>query len=209
MAVSFQAVNTPDRAELAQLVREIHARGWTPGTGGNFSRLISREPLRLLITSSGVDKGQMTEAGLLEVDEKGNPVAGSLRPSAETLLHVAIYQETDAEAVLHTHTVWNTLASMSGESTYGIGDLEMLKGLRGVETHEHFERVPILANSQNMVALADEVRAKLKESPATHGILLRGHGLYTWGRDISEARRHLEVLEFLFEVSIRKQNLGR
>jgi methylthioribulose-1-phosphate dehydratase len=208
-AGTFRRVITADRVELADLVRDIHRRGWAPGTGGNFSKLLSRDPFRLLITSSGVDKGLMDEAGLLEVDDQGNPVDGNLRPSAETLLHVAIIQETDAEVVLHTHTVWNTLASLSRGSTYAMQDLEMLKGLRGVETHEHYERVPIFGNSQNMVALAELVRSQLQDDPATHGILLRGHGLYTWGRNIAEARRHLEVLEFLFEVSVRSKSLER
>ena len=200
-------MNTPERAELAELVRDIAKRGWTPGTGGNFSKLLSRDPLRLLITSSGTDKALTDEASLLEVDDGGNPVSGVLRPSAETLLHVAIYQETDAEVVLHTHTVWNTLASLDFGSSYDIEGFEMLKGLRGVETHEHLEQVAILNNSQDMVELAEEVREEVRVQEGAHGILLKGHGLYTWGRDIAEARRHLEVLEFLFEVSVRSKSL--
>ena len=202
-------MSTADRAELAKLVREIHAKGWTPGTGGNFSKLLSREPLRLLITSSGIDKGQTDEASLLEVDGKGNPISGSQRPSAETLLHVAIYEDTDANVVVHTHTVWNTLASFDGDESgiYGIGGLEMLKGLRGVTSHEHYETVPIIHNSQDMVMLKDMFRTILSSEQDTHAILLQGHGLYTWGRDIGEARRHLEVLEFLFEVNGRRRAL--
>jgi len=206
-------VITSDRAELAQLVRDIHGKGWTPGTGGNFSKLLSREPFRLLITSSGIDKGLTDEASLLEVDEKGNPVSGDRKPSAETLLHVAIYQKTEAGAVVHTHTVWNTLASLidpkgflEDNGCYNITGFEMLKGLRGVESHQHHEMIPILHNSQDMGMLSDIVRTTLDNLPETHGILLEGHGLYTWGRDISEARRHLEVFEFLFEVSLRKQS---
>ncbi len=202
-------MNTADRTELAQLVRDIHAKGWTPGTGGNFSKLLSRDPLRLLITSSGIDKGKTNEASLLEVDEKGKPISGSQQPSAETLLHVAIYEETDAKVVVHTHTVWNTLASFDGDEsgTYGIGGLEMLKGLRGVKSHEHYETVPIIHNSQDMVMLKDMFRTILSSEQDTHAILLQGHGLYTWGRDISEARRHLEVFEFLFEVNGRRRAL--
>jgi methylthioribulose-1-phosphate dehydratase len=205
-----------DRTELAELVRDIHGRGWTPGTGGNFSKLLSRKPMRLLITSSGIDKGQTDEESLLEVDEKGNPLSGDRKPSAETLLHVAIYEKTDAEVVVHTHTVWNTLASLvdpaaflEDDGCYQLTGFEMLKGLRGVQTHQDHEQVPILHNSQDMAMLSDMVRTTLENLPETHGFLLSGHGLYTWGRDISEARRHLEVFEFLFEVSIRKQSLRK
>jgi methylthioribulose-1-phosphate dehydratase len=63
--------------------------------------------------------------------------------------------------------------------------------------------VPVLENSQDYEALARELRATLERRPEAHGILLRRHGLYTWGRDVAEARRHVEVLEFLFEVAGR------
>jgi len=202
-------VKSADRTELTELVREIHRRGWAPGTGGNFSKLISRTPFRLLITSSGFDKGQVDESLLLEVDENACSIGGELKPSAETLIHVAIIDRTDAVVILHTHTVWNTLASLNPRGSYAISGLEMLKGLRGVETHEHTERIPILENSQDMENLAEQVRSLLEAEPRTHGILLRGHGLYTWGRDTAEARRHLEVLEFLFEVSVRSKSLEK
>ncbi|HSE97285.1 MAG TPA: class II aldolase/adducin family protein, partial [Blastocatellia bacterium] len=81
---------------------------------------------------------------------------------------------------------------------------EMLKGLEGVRTHEHREWLPILDNSQDMRELAQEVEKRLAEQPATHAFLLRGHGLYTWGRDLRAARRHVEILEFLLEVTGRR-----
>jgi methylthioribulose-1-phosphate dehydratase len=83
---------------------------------------------------------------------------------------------------------------------------EMLKGLRGVPTHEHREMLPILENSQDMARLAEQVRALLESDPAVHGFLLRRHGLYTWGRDLAEAQRHVEVLEFLLEILGRSRS---
>ena len=81
----------------------------------------------------------------------------------------------------------------------------MLKGLAGVTTHQHSEWVPILENTQDYAALAREVGRLLEEKPAIHGFLLRRHGLYTWGKDVFEARRHVEILEFLFEVLGRQR----
>jgi methylthioribulose-1-phosphate dehydratase len=77
---------------------------------------------------------------------------------------------------------------------------EMLKGLDGVTTHEHREWLPIFENSQDMAALARTIEAIFQRHPGSHGFLLRRHGLYTWGRDLAEARRHVEILEFLLEV---------
>lgn len=191
------------RQELADLVRWIHGKGWAPGTGGNFSSLLSRDPFRLLITSSGPDKGTVGPDDLLIVDEWGQIVKGEGAPSAETLLHVAIIQETEAEVVLHTHSIWNGLASLAKTPDYTISGFEMLKGLSGVTTHEHTERIPIFENSQDIPALSEKVRAVLRQRHDTHGVLLRGHGLYTWGHNSFVARRHLEVLEFLFELTGR------
>lgn len=192
------------RVELAQLVRWIHSRGWSPGTGGNDSLVLSREPFRLLITPSGADKGSIRPEDLLVVDDSARVIEGAGQPSAEALLHVEIVSTTGAGAVLHTHSIWNTLASLRPGPDMAITGLEMLKGLSGVASHEHVEIVPIFENSQDIPILARELGDWLRANLAAHGALLRGHGLYTWGHNEFEARRHLEILEFLFEVEGRR-----
>jgi methylthioribulose-1-phosphate dehydratase len=77
---------------------------------------------------------------------------------------------------------------------------EMLKGLHGVNTHEHREWVPIIENSQDMLALADSIGDTLQKHKNAHGFLLRRHGLYSWGSDLAQAKRHIEILEFLLEA---------
>jgi methylthioribulose-1-phosphate dehydratase len=189
---------------LAEIGRGFHARGWVLGTSGNFSAVISREPLRA-ITSTGLDKGSLTPAQFLEMDDAANVVRGDGRPSAEALLHLAIARGVQAGAVLHTHSVWSTVLSGSHASQGGIAleGYEMLKGLEGVRTHKHREWLPILENSQDMIELGEFVSKTLRESPGIHGFLLREHGLYTWGADLQEAKRHVEILEFLMEVLVR------
>ena len=192
-------------ADLAEIGKGFHARGWVLGTSGNFSAVISREPLRLAITSTGLDKGSLTPAQFLEMDDAANVVRGDGRPSAEALLHLAIARGVDAGAVLHTHSVWSTVLSGSHASQGGIAleGYEMLKGLEGVRTHKHREWMPILENSQDMVELGERVSKTLRDSPGIHGFLLREHGLYTWGASLQEAKRHVEILEFLMEVLVR------
>jgi len=192
-------------AELAQIGKDFYARGWVLGTSGNFSAVISREPLRLAITSTGLDKGALTPAQFLEIDSAASVVRGGGRPSAEALLHVAIVNGVGAGAVLHTHSVWSTVLSGSHASQGGIAleGYEMLKGLEGVHTHKHREWLPILENSQDMVKLGDRVSKILQISPGIHGFLLRDHGLYTWGVGLQEAKGHVEILEFLMEVLVR------
>jgi methylthioribulose-1-phosphate dehydratase len=158
--------------------------------------------LRLVITASGMDKGRLTTDQFVQVDGEGKVVAGEGRPSDETKLHLTIVRERQAMAVLHTHSVCSAaLSNLPGAGDgIEIAGYEMLKGLAGVRTHEHREWLPILDNSQDMGALARELEELLRRRPDAHGFLLRGHGLYTWGGSVSEARRHVEILEFLLEV---------
>lgn len=188
-------------ARLVETGRRLERRGWALGTSGNFSAVVSRDPLQLAITASGVDKASLAEGDLVEVDGEARLVKGEGRPSAEAHLHVMVARTRGAGAVLHTHSVWSTVLTDATEAgEIPIRGHEMLKGLAGVTTHEHEERVPIVENAQDMAKLAREVEAVLEARPEAHAFLLRRHGLYTWGRDLTEALRHVEILEFLFEV---------
>src|SRR5688572_5804065 len=192
-----------DAAEmLASVGRRFHRRGWVLGTSGNFSVVTCREPLRLSITASSVDKGALEPSQIIDVDDQCAVHGGYGNPSAETLLHFEIVRRRGAGAVLHTHSVWGTLLSDSHGLDGGltIEGYEMLKGLDGVRTHAHREWVPIVENAQDMTRLAEVVGTTLEQNPSAHGILLQRHGLYTWGASLADAVRHIEILEFLFET---------
>ena len=196
-------------AKLAEIGRQYHTRGWVLGTSGNFSAVVSREPLRLAITASGVDKSTMSAGDVVEIREHGSVVSGAGLPSAETSLHLAIARVRGAGAVLHTHSVWGTILSEAATGDgLAIEGYEMLKGLSGVHTHEHREWLPVFDNTQDWARSVPRVERVLTEDPKAHGFLIRGHGLYTWGRDLTEAKRHVEVLEFLFEVIVRKRGMA-
>jgi methylthioribulose-1-phosphate dehydratase len=196
-------------AALGELGRQFHERGWVLGTSGNFSITLSHAPLRLAITSTGVDKGLLGAKNVVEVDAEGKTVRGSGQASNETLLHLTLVRWRGAGAVLHTHSIWSTLVSELCFNQRGvrIEGYEMLKGLRSVHTHDYAEWLPIIDNSQDMPALAKGVEAALKEHPESHGFLLRRHGLYTWGDGLAEAKRHVEILEFLLEITGRRSQI--
>jgi methylthioribulose-1-phosphate dehydratase len=188
---------------LVDVGRRFDSRGWVLGTSGNFSLVLSQQPLRLAMTPSGAFKGELTAAGIVEVDEAGTPVGGApARPSAEAGLHLEIARLRGAGAVLHTHSVWSTVLSDRHASSKGLAieGYEMLKGLAGVSTHAHYEWVPILENDQDMERLAAAVGDTLNQHPAAHAFLLRRHGMYTWGDTLAEAIRHVEIMEFLLEA---------
>ncbi len=207
-------LSTPSRrqgqlaAELSATMAAIHRRGWCDGTGGNFSCVLQRSPLELLMAPSGVDKGSVRPEELIVVDGSATVVRGSGRASAETLLHLAIVAETGAGAVLHTHSQAGTLLSRHrapGSGAAGgllLEDLEMLKGLEGITTHASAVEVPVLANDQDLQRLSTTATPHLAGAP--HGLLIAGHGLYAWGVDLATARRHLEIHEFLLEQAWRR-----
>lgn len=181
-----------------------------PATSGNLSAVVSREPLRLAITPSGADKGSLAPAQVLCVDGAGAVLSGAGPPSDETPLHLEIVERTGAGAVAHTHSVWATLLSQAHARDGGLAleGYELLKALSGVRSHAHREWLPILGNAQDYDALRAEVGAALRARPEGHGFLLAGHGLYSWGRDLRETRRHVEALEFLLEVAGRAAHPG-
>ena len=189
--------------DLVATAAGFYRRGWVLGTSGNLSAVVERDPLRLAITPSGADKGGLQTDQILLIDDRGSVISDHpARPSDECPLHIRIAKERCAGAVLHTHSVWSTMLSnlYFEDSGLAIEGYEMLKGLAGVKTHEHREWLPILENSQDMPALAESMAETLRQHQDAHGFLLRRHGLYTWGSDLAQAKRHVEILEFLLET---------
>ena len=205
-------------SDLISVGKIINQRGWCPATGGNFSVRLNEQaeheyPPSCLVTASGVHKGELTEHDFIEVDLRGNSLESStkVRPSAETLVHVALYRlDDEIGAVLHAHSVPNTLLSqlcMADRLT--ITGFEMQKSLRGVMSHEEILSIEVFDNTQDMTLLATEVEKRWHQrGKLNSALLVRGHGVYTWGRDLSEAWRHMEGLEFLLECELELAKLG-
>jgi methylthioribulose-1-phosphate dehydratase len=196
------------RQELADVVSFLNDRGWTPATSSNFSARVPGFPDSIAISRSGVDKAAFSPEDVILVDSRGAVIwPEGARSSAETLIHMAIYNRFDVGAVLHTHSVSATALSIRhrAENAVSFTDLEIMKGLSGITTHETRVDVPIVANDQDMERLSDKVRRELPET--ARALLIAGHGVYTWGETLTDARRHLEVFEYLFELALRMEGI--
>jgi len=194
--------------EIIEAGRFLHSQGWVPATSSNFSSRL--DDGSIAITASGYHKGALSEEAILRIDMNGQSLEGDKRPSAETLLHTAIYKRfPEVGTVLHTHSVNATVLSRLSEGQLVFEDYELLKALSGVTTHETSIIVPIFPNDQNIPRLSAEVEAYMDSHLPIHGYLIAGHGLYTWGRSMQETLRHIEAFEFLFQCELTMKGLNR
>ncbi len=188
----------------------VSAKGWTPATAGNLSARIDQTAMA--ITASGVDKGSLRSPDVLVYDLTASKVQGGRAASAETALHVERYTaDPSVGAVVHVHARNSTVLSMVSGPTREIrlDGYELLKALDGIRTHETGIAVPVFGNTQDMDALAVNVRARLSDNVPRFGYLLAGHGLYAWGRTMADALRHTEALEFLFGCELERRKVSR
>ena len=191
-------------AEIVAAGRRLDRRGWVPATAGNLSRRLADG--RIAITRSGVHKGFLVPDDVIEVGPDGRAFQASHRPSAETLLHCQIYRERPAGAVLHGHSVAATVLSLqTAAPELRFSGYELLKVFEGQSTHEAALRLPVFDNDQDIARLSRMVAPHLPG--CTMGYLLRGHGVYVWGRSMEQALARLEGLEFLLACALERSKL--
>ena len=202
---------TAIREQLSQAIidagRFLYGRGWSPATSSNYSARLN--DAEVLLTVSGKHKGELGISDLLAVDMSGCSLEEGKKPSAETLLHTQLYRwKPDVGAVLHTHSVNATVLSrVCLSDSLVFADYELQKAFSGIATHESQVLVPIFDNDQDIQRLASRVQPWLDEHPDCVGYLIRGHGLYTWGAQMSDALRQIEAFEFLFECELKMRTL--
>lgn len=201
-------------AKAAQSIVEagqfLYDRGWSPATSSNYSARIDTN--HIAITVSGRHKGQLQAADVMVVDLAGHAVQSDCRSSAETRLHTVVYELfPEVGAVLHTHSVRATVLSRlvpMGEHLTLQG-YELQKAFEGVDTHESVVTVPVFDNTQDIDALAETTRRWFSDHPDQPGYLIRGHGLYTWGRTMADCLKHIEAFEFLFDCELETMRVCR
>ncbi len=203
--VNLPAVSFDQAAEeIVEAGVFLNRFGLCPATAGNLSRRL--EDQFVAVTASGKHKGELTAEDVLVVDLQGILQSGTKKPSAETLLHTAIYAVfKDVGAVLHTHSLNGTVLTrlMPEQKMLVTEGYEIHKVMPGITTHESRLEIPIFENSQDIAAMGAEVSHYLEKHPHVSGFLIRGHGFYTWGRDMREAKIRVEAFEYLFETELK------
>lgn len=195
--------------ELAKLVRTLNLTGHNPATSGNYSLRSQTLPQYALVSESGIDKSQFSEDNLILVNIANQQQHESFanlgkKSSDETALHLAIYQATEANCVLHSHLLEAILFAelYPNQSILEVSGLELLKGLKGIKTHETSIKIPCFENTQDIDSLAKEVVKVISKENRYYSTILRGHGIYVWGESVEGAKRHLEVFEYILKYML-------
>lgn len=199
----------PVEAEaLCNLARLFGERGWCLATSGNFSMRVAND--HVMITQSGREKSRLSLEDLMICDFDGDAARKASKPSAETPLHTCLYRlDSDVGAVLHTHSVFATVLSRAAGSKLIIDGFEMQKALHGISSHDERVELVVFDNDQDMQALAGKVGQAFRDGRITvPGFLIKGHGLYAWGKSLDDAQRHTESIEFLLQC-VWQEKLGR
>lgn len=209
----FQDLNLNRAQELLAAIQFFNQKNWSPATSTNYS-VRSDKSNEYIISRSGVDKSKFQLSDLILINSEGSVLPPFNKPgiksSAETEIHTFLY-EMDAEinCVLHTHSVLGTVYSraLAKEGRMKLEGYEILKGIEGNLTHELEETLIIVPNSQDIKNIIRDIQPHLSTLKKAHGFLIAGHGLYTWGKDIASAKRHIETYEFLFECTFAMRRI--
>lgn len=194
--------------QLAEVIRSYHQKGWSPATSTNYSFRSESNLNVIVVSKSGIDKSVFSAADFMEVDLSGKalPAYEGIRPSAETLIHCKLYELfPEMRCIVHSHSVYSVLQSMKRQTAVELSGYEVLKGFEGIKTHETTVHLPIFDNTQDMPAFA-AVLEQEKARLTVPAFIMRQHGTYAWGRNLFEAKRHLETAEYLFEVDWKFSN---
>ncbi len=185
------------KQQLAETIRNYNAKGWSPATSTNYS--LKTDDNQIWVSRSGVDKALFTENDFITVDKNGKAdgECADQKPSAETKIHVRIYEMfPETKVILHSHSVYPVLISQWFANDFAVNGYEVQKGFDGQDSHLAQLHIPIFDNTQDMDAFSEELKRN-KASIQHHCFLIRKHGTYAWGKNLFEAKRHLETLEYL------------
>ncbi|MET8688863.1 class II aldolase/adducin family protein [Streptomyces sp. NPDC004732] len=172
-------------AELVDAARRTVTDGLVVGTSGNVSVRVGGT---VLVTPSGVPYDRLRTEGpeaAVGVDLEGRQLFGDLSPTSELPMHLAIYRNTDAGAVVHTHAVHATAVSML------VSELPAVHYMAGILGGPPRVAPYALYGTEE---LADHMLHALRDRT---GCLLQNHGTVTYGDHLSQAYDRTAQLEWM------------
>ena len=185
------------KEEIASTIRAYNAKGWSPATSTNYS--FKFENSEIYVSKSGIDKSLFSADDFMTVDENGKGTRDFLtsKPSAETLIHCVLYELfPQTTVILHSHSIYPIFISQTHENSVEFEGYEIQKGFDGQTTHDATVEIPIFNNTQDMIQFSNVLKEN-KDRITNHTFIMKKHGTYAWGKNLFEAKRHLETLDYL------------
>lgn len=194
------------KEQIAETIRHYNDKGWSPATSTNYS--FKDEEGAIWVSRSGIDKYEFHANDFITVNSDGQAIGAyeGVRPSAETMIHCALYELfPETKVILHSHSIYPVLVSAVDGERVTFQGYEVQKGFEGQTTHEAIVHIPIFENTQDMQAFKSVLQSNA-ELLKNHSFLMKKHGTYAWGRNLFEAKRHLETLEYLCQCEWMMRN---
>jgi methylthioribulose-1-phosphate dehydratase len=195
------------RELICELCRHFYDLGWASGTGGGIS---IREIDKIYMAPSAVQKERLRPEDIFVLDSDGRVLqepGRGLKLSQCAPLFMHAYQQRQAGAVLHSHSLNAVIATELFDKQFTISNLEMQKGLEGYGAFDTVN-VPIINNTAYECDLADSLGEAVQTNPRSYAVLVRNHGVYVWGKDWQQAKTHAECYDYLFAAAARRKQLG-
>lgn len=164
-------------------------------TWGNVSA-IDREKGLVVIKPSGVEYDEMKASDMVVLDLDGKIVEGTLRPSSDTPTHIELYKAfPNIGGIVHTHSRWATSFAEAGErllpmgtthADYFYGEIPCTRSLTDEEIQGEYEK-------NTGLVIIETFRDK--DPDAIPGVLVKNHGVFSWGTDAMNAVHNAVVME--------------
>ncbi len=185
------------RRQIVDAGKRLRDRFFVASNDGNISARLSDS--EILVTPTGMNKGDIAADQILKIDMQGNVISGSLKPSSETKMHLAVYRaRPDIEAIVHAHPpVATGFAACHVRLDQDVILPEVVFGLAKIGFAEY--------GTPTTNQIPDAV---VKEIPDCEAVLLSNHGALTVGPDVTQAYYRMEVLEMYARVRLVTRIIG-
>jgi len=170
------------KAELVTCVKDLYTLGLNTAISGNHS--VRFEKILMWITPSEVPRYKMKTKDLIKINLKTNAITGKHRPSREWVMHKRIYENSDANAIVHCHSPFTLGVSISSKFKKIIEEADIIVG------------DPIIMDNipSGSVDLASIVSKCFRDNKV-RAVIIKNHGVVAIGKDLHKARSVVESLE--------------
>lgn len=164
-------------------------------TWGNVSE---RDPITgyIVIKPSGVNYEHLSEDNMVTLDLSGKIIEGTLNPSSDTKTHLEVYKAfPEVKGICHVHSTYATAFAQAGLPIQPLGTTHADYFYGVVPCARVLSKTEIETDYEKSTGLLIVKTFEGKDILATPGILLEGHGVFTFGKSADEAVHNAVVIE--------------